>query len=71
MSTDRRRRIDANIKRNNLLTDLIPADIPIKTKAFSDDFNLPLNPEKTNIDNIYSLVGNDLTANGYDNVIVD
>ena len=59
------------MKRTNLLGNLTPADVPIKTKAFSDDFNLPLTPEKTKMGNIYSLVGDDLIARGYDSVVVD
>ena len=60
MNSDRSRRIDANIKRTNHLSNLTPADAPIKKKTFSDDFNLPLNPEKTNLSHDFEHTQNPL-----------
>ena len=56
---------------NNLLKNLTPADIVIKEKAFTEDFKLPLSPADPWAANIYSLVGDDLIARGYERVVTD
>ena len=71
MHNERKSRIEENIASNNLLTNLTPADIVIKEKAFIEDFKLPLSPAEPLPANIYGLVGDDLIARGYKRVVTD
>ena len=71
MNSERKKRIEKNSVGNNLLKNLTPADIVIKEKAFTEDFKLPLSPVDPWAANIYSLVGDDLIARGYERVVTD
>ena len=71
MNDDRRKRIEARAARSNPLTNLTPADIPIKEIAFVNDFNRKLTPENTQIVDIFSIVGNVPIARGYDRIVAD
>ena len=48
-----------------------PADILLKKEAFHNDCRLPLSPPETHPVQIYGVVGDNLVATGYDNVIED
>ena len=70
-NSERKQRIEESSVGNNLLKNLVPAEIVIKGKAFTEDFKLPLSPVDPWAANIYSLVGDDLIARGYERVVTE